>query len=152
MSAWVVDKAHINLMVNAGLSTVDPLTWYHEGEHHKLEDSSIDEVGQMLLDECIKSVGYRYQDSEVTDLPGRVDASYVIPFKHKLAYDTPPVVVFKQIHCYEYQSCEHPEWETSEAHAFCRALESRLIRRLPGYEAAPWGWEEWPTENLVRLI
>jgi len=152
MSAFVVDKAHINLMINAGLFSHDPLTWYHGDKHHKLEHSNTDEVGQMLLDECIKSVSYRYGDSEVTNLPGRADAEYIVPFKHKLAYNIPAVVVLKQIHCYQYQSCEHPDWEASEAYAYCKALEGRLIRNLPGYEEAPWGWEKWPEENLQRII
>ncbi len=153
MSAWIVDKAHINLMINAGLSPRDPLQWFHNGDWHKLEHGNTDQVGQMLLDECIRSVSTRYEDSPVTDLPGRADAAYLVPFKHKLAYGPPAAaIVFKQIHCYEYQSCETDDWEQTEAHAFCRDLEDHLIRRLPGYEDAPWGWETWPEENLIRLV
>ncbi len=155
MSAFVVDKAHINALVNAGLSlpSRDNLTWYHDGKHHKLNCINVDEVGQMLLDENIKSVGHRYEDCEVTDLPGRVDAEYLIPFKHKLSYNPlPAVTVFSLINCYKYQCCETDEWEDSEAFAFCRQLEGQLIRNLPGYDDAPWEWLEWPEEKLVRLV
>ena len=153
MSAFVVDKAHINAIINAGLSGHDPLTWYHDNEHHQLNYDNANEVGQMLLDECMKSVMYRYEDSFITDLPGRVDAEYLIPFKFKPSYDHMPAVqVFKLIHCYEYQSCEHPEWEDSEAHTFCQALERRLIYRLPGYEEAEWEWTEWPEEKPLRIL
>ena len=152
MSAYVVDKAHINAMINAGLSTHNPLTWYHSGEWHKLEHGNADVVGQMLLDENIRSVCARYEDSEVTNLPGRTNAEYLIPFKFRLGYALPLAVAIKQIHCYEYQSCETEDWEQTEAHALCRALEGKLIRQLPGYDDAPWGWTEWPKENLLRLV
>lgn len=151
MSAFVVEKAHINAMVNAGLSSHDPLTWYHNGEWHQLNGNE-DAVCQMLLDENIRSVGERYEDCEVTDLPGRIDGDYLLPFRFKLSYGLPIVQVFKLINCYRYQSCESDDWEQTEAFAFCDALESRLIRRLPGYEAAKWEWTKWPEENLMRLV
>lgn len=50
-----------------------------------------------------------------------------------------PVTLIKQVHCYAYQSCEAPGWDSSWAKKFCAELESILIRNLPGYEAAPWG-------------
>jgi hypothetical protein len=50
-----------------------------------------------------------------------------------------PVVVLKQIDFYEYQSCEHPEWEDSEAYQFVNALRLRWIKNLPGWYDAPWG-------------
>lgn len=154
MSAWVVEKAHVNLMVDAALATrYKPFTWYtQDGECHQLTDENRDEVGQMLMDECVKSVCYRYDDSEITDLPGRADAEYLIPFKYKMfATPPPPVVILKQVRCYMYQSCEHNEWETSSAKAFCDSLISSLIGRLPGYEEAPWGWEEWPPDGIISL-
>ena len=49
-----------------------------------------------------------------------------------------PVVILSAIACYEYQSCEHPGWATSEAHDFCHALRIKMIRMLPGYADAPW--------------
>jgi len=141
-------------MVNAGLAVqYKPLHWYTpDGESHSLTPENVDEVGQMLMDECIRSVGARYEDSSITELPGRNDADYILPFKFKMAYGYPPIVVLKQIHCYKYQSCESDDWKETEAYAFCQALKSATISRLPGYEEAPWGWEKWPEENLVRLI
>ena len=48
------------------------------------------------------------------------------------------VTAIKAVHCYAYQSCEHPTWPGSSAEAFCRALEHHLVTMLPGYGAAPW--------------
>lgn len=154
MSAWVVSKAHINAMVHAGLHVqYRPMHWYPKGKEgsSSLTDFNASEVGQMLLDECVKSVCYRYDDSEVTDLPGPTNAEWLIPFQYKHLINPPTLVeVLKMISCYEYQSCEHPEWEDSEAHCFCRALRKCTISRLPGYEEAPWGWDKVEPESTVR--
>ena len=40
----------------------------------------------------------------------------------------------------EYQSCEHPGWEASNARRIIRDLEGMLVRELPGYETGPWDW------------
>ena len=115
-------------------------------------------LGQRLLDECVASVHSRYPDTspDEGDLPGPRDAYYMGPYVWEpyLRSETrliapgmprviaPPastVVIAKQIANYEYQSCEHDSWESSEAHAFCRALAEGLLRSLPGWEEAPWG-------------
>jgi len=147
MSAFVVEKSHINAMLHsafqAGLKYRGNFSWYFEKEHKELTTDNADEIGQMLLDENIKSVGHRYEDSEITDLPGRADADYILPFVYKPFTRSPkPVEALKITGCYEYQSCEHPEWEASEAKAFCDALQHRLIDMLPGYEEAPWDWTD----------
>jgi len=154
MSAFVVDKAHINVMVNAGMVTrYGRMTWYHNGERHELNYNNASAVGQMLMDECIKSVSARYADCDVTSLPGRADSEYLIPFQHITDYHLPsPVQILKLISCYEYQSCEHEEWESSEAKVFCEALRHLTIYRLPGYEEAKWEWTTWPDPNIIRII
>ena len=50
--------------------------------------------------------------------------------------------VLKATDCYEYQSCEHPEWPSSNAHDFIQALRKDAWRLLEGYEEAPWGAPE----------
>ena len=84
----------------------------------------------MIWNENKRSVDYRYDeanDREVYRFP---------PTKH---FNTEPVRVLKLIDCYEYQSCEHPEWASSEAHSFCNSLRGAMIHMLPGYDDAPWG-------------
>ena len=50
-----------------------------------------------------------------------------------------PVEIIKLCDCYDYQSCETRDWETTEAFAICAALRAAAIDSLPGYEDAPWG-------------
>lgn len=167
MSAFVVDKPHIDAMIRRALAMPQghgPLSWYakdprklhHEElqkEYRQLTHDNADAVGQMLVDECVKSVSYRYQDDKVTNLPGPCDAYWLIPYKyeHPFRHRTPtPVEALKLINCYEYQSCEHPEWEDSEAYLFCESLKSSMIGMLPGYDDAPWEWRE-PVRQVDKL-
>ena len=157
MSAFVVSKSHINAIIMAGMAVrYKPLSWYHGDERFVLTDETADRVGQMLLDECVRSVSYRYDDTGIASLPGRTNAEWLMPFQcHPTCNNPTPLQALKLIGCYEYQSCEHPEWETSEARSFCEALRTHTICRLPGYEEALWTWEDkeyYRVDEAVRLL
>ncbi len=155
MSAYVVEKSHINGMIKGGLSvSSNRLTWFYNGEHKELTYDNANQVGQLLMDECIKSVSSRYEDTPLTELPGRVDAEYLLPFEYYPLGKIPkPIELISITRCYEYQSCEHDEWETSEAKVICKALVHSAIGRLPGYDDAPWDWhEDIPQARPVRLV
>jgi hypothetical protein len=154
MSAFVVSAVHIDAMLTAGLRLdpphgARPLTWFWpqidaasdpgswtseellrqaRERRRELTEQTAGPVGAMLRAENRRSVDHRYDEQEweqpylFTELPGRPD----------------PVVVLKAIACYRYQSCEHPGWRSSEAVAFCDALQARAIDCLPGYNTAPW--------------
>jgi hypothetical protein len=115
MSAWIVSKKHIDLLVAAAKGMYG--------------GPDADQLGQMLWEENTKSVNFRY--NETRPMPSY---KFVSP---KGAID--PVVVLKQISCFEYQACEHPEWKDSKAKEFCEDLTNQMIGALPGYEEAPWG-------------
>lgn len=155
MSAFIVPVEHIDALLAAALSCrpSDTPRWRGKaGEsvcegYCKLTHNSADAVGKMLVTENVRSVGYRYGGPQ-DDLPcmpdDRAGQRELLNYRHKpdRAIRTPTVVeALKLIDCYEYQSCEHDEWETSEAFRFCAALRSHLIHRLPGYSQAPWDWD-----------
>lgn len=130
MSAFMVSKRHIDYLITAGLDFANgygPLRW---GKDHRREltRETASETGAILWAENRASVNYRYDENkaanpyEYSRYPGRID----------------PVQVLKAISCLEYQSCEHPEWEASEAKSFCEALRRRTIGFLPGFEDAAW--------------
>jgi len=110
----------------------------------ELTCDTINEVGRMLLTENVRSVCYRYNEPmDSANLPGPVGFSlaeatfgyfHVVEYTHLLT----PVATLKALACYEYQSCEHPDWEGSESKAFCDALRHAAINALPGYEEADW--------------
>lgn len=159
MSAFVVDKTHVDALVTAGLVLVrpyGPMRWFHptlepgetietlNAKRRELRHENADEVGLMLWTENVRSIHARYPDTtETGDYPGPADFGMadVLGYRFDQLPGAPdPVVTLKAIKCYEYQSCEHDDWRRSEAFAFCQALREHAIAKLPGYEDAP-GWE-----------
>lgn len=161
MSAWIVSKKHIDAMVTFALDAgpgrsklrwrmdeTDPELTHAKGSAWgpgchmefkrawcELTPESAGRVGAMLWAENYRSVNHRYNEDETED-----------PYQFE-RYNGPvkltPRAMVKLLDCYEYQSCEHPEWEDSEAHRFCLALRrrilSQIVERHAEYESAPWG-------------
>ena len=151
MSAFIVSKSHIDAMLRAALAKQllgDVPRWRRPdlgNSFCKLDYYTADRAGQMLIDENVKSVCHRYGESVASDnLPGPTEAYWRTPYIYRLTnkHTPTPVEALKLISCYEYQSCEAPSWNNSEAYNFCQALREFLIPMLPGYNEAPWGWDE----------
>lgn len=167
MSAFVVSKAHIDALVTAGLALPGrhgPLAWFwpevtpeeiryaeqrcalgiYQQRRHVLTGRTAGRVGAMLWAENQRSVNYCY------DQDGLEEPFEFRPLPGNLLDTRVSVVVLKAVDCYEYQSCERPEWERSEAKAYCDALRAVAIRRLPGYDDAP-SWEVDDPDVFVNL-
>lgn len=145
MSAFVVEKSHLDAMIRAALVHCRPymLRWIHGEERHDLTSETATRVGQMLLDECLASVRHRYPGETDDTLPGP-EPYWGDPYRYPIGLlqrCPEPVEALKLLACYEYQSCEHSGWWESEARAFCEAMRRQIIPRLDGYEEAPWEWE-----------
>ena len=115
MSAFIVSKKHIDIMVDA-------LSEDHTPELHK------NTTGQMFWEENYKSVNARYNEQDKCP-------EYVFEKPEK---EYTPVEVAKLVHCYMYQSCEHDEWDGSDAQSISVGLLNDLWRRMPGYDSAEW--------------
>lgn len=151
MSAYIVAKPHIDALVRVALEGPAgrpanrdapwySMRWYHNLESHNLRDD-INRAGRMLWQENYKSVECRYPGCTDEDRPGPVGLkledikAYTYPARQTVRHLT-AVEALKALRCYEYQACEHPEWEASEASQFCDALRIDLIEALPGYDEA----------------
>ncbi len=161
MSAFVVDKKHIDLMVCAaeyygkqGHQGARMQWWQTDesgnyagwryldaNEDQREEYYTLSQLGQLLVSENVASVHDRYPDDDpdLGELPGPIDAYYMGPY----VYENPgrvlsPGEVFRAIDCYDYQSCETGNWRNTEAFAFCEALRSAACRAVSDYEQAPW--------------
>lgn len=122
MSAWIVSKAHIDVLVHA------------MGRRELFDSITLDEAGQRLWDENYRSVNYRYQENAQTP---------------RYTYEQPPVKwspdqLTKILGCYEYQSCESHNFEDTEAGLWCLDLREALVREgadenSDEARSAPWG-------------
>jgi hypothetical protein len=157
MSAFIVGNKHLSYMIRAASAysrRYGPFRWfttdpreesdYQRGEpwgpshvaniqerERTLTRENRDAVGCMLAATNRESVNHRYDENEIEEL-------FSYDMKAETLMNLDPVVVLKATRCYMYQSCEHPEWETSSAKAFCEALIVTAISKLDGYDNAPW--------------
>jgi hypothetical protein len=153
MSAFIVSKAHIDAIVDVaanGPRDRGPRYagdgWYPPAYRSSAvprvdarEDAHT--VGRLLWLACQKSVAYRYPGDADGEWPG--PAGLTLAEIDGYAFTRPSrrltaVEALKAIDCYEYQSCEHPEWKASAEREFCLALRSSLVGSLPGYNEAAW--------------
>jgi hypothetical protein len=153
MSAYIVTREHIAYLVKAAESRrLNPshahLSWFwninhEEGTYERSDLKSSDNaqatrVGQMLWDENIKSVHARYPKDSLSSLPGTIGENYQFSYNPRIKTEIDSVQVLKAADCYEYHSCEHPDWQASEAKAFIDALRSAAWHSLVGYSDAKW--------------
>lgn len=102
MSAFIVSKDHIDVLVNALL------------EADLVAEAKADAVGKELWDENHRSVNYRYGESTATP-------DYVFT---KADQPLDPSHVMAAAQCYDYQSCEHGGWELSTSWVWVCALDA----------------------------
>lgn len=164
MSAYMVEREHINYLVSAAMSRQmqkpdSAFRWFYNREWHQLEHGDREmgtKVGQMLWDENLKSINARYPDTigNNENIPGKIGETYIYAHSKTWGgdqYPFDPVQVIMSIRCLRYQSCEHDNWEDSEAHAFLEALLSHAINKLPGMDKAKWGAPDDPRAQGVNL-
>lgn len=152
MSAYIVDKAHIDALATlyvkgpAGV-VVSPfnawmleLHWRDRLDGYKQQgETDADALGYLLWAENERSVAYRYPDDKPGELPGPVGLSSDDIINYHLSGWGRRLTVpeaFKAIKGYQYQSCEHPGWRQSDAYEITEALKDALIRYVPGYDDA----------------
>ena len=151
MSCYILSANHINYLVNLAICTsgMGGFSYVYDGKRISVSygGDAAEVAGQMLRDANVESVAACYPNESREFLPGDADeaeALWCFNFKKDPSSIWPrervsPGFALKQIQCFEYQSCELPGWEQSEAFAFLSALRDRLARRVDGYQEAPWG-------------
>jgi hypothetical protein len=139
MSAWIVSRQHIDVMVDAAI------------RRGLVEPSQADEVGRMLWKENLASVAHRYPRDKDGERPGPTDfrdadvETYTFTPLPKEIVDVwdlnPDGALRVTVDCYDYQSCEHPGWRGSAAHALCCRLRELAGGSREYDERIPWRWE-----------
>lgn len=116
MSAYICDPCHLTAI--AAYAVKNGI------------EGTVQSIGDMLLQENIKSVNARYR--EQTEMTFE-------PCPHGIHGGLAVVEIIKALHCYRYQSCEHEGWEGSAAHKLFLSLLDHATHTLPGYAGATWG-------------
>ncbi len=135
MSAYVCSNDHISAIVNYPRDTARLYGNPYIYNDHSISISDPEELGQLLLEENVKSVNHRYHDK---DSAKPEDYKFQLsPLNGKGSCST--IQFIKHIHCLKYQSCEHDGWEKSIALKILNRLEGWAVGHLPGYNDAEWG-------------
>jgi hypothetical protein len=145
MSAWVVRSHHIDLLVSAALDHEICLDFYKLGSLETVTEANAQALGLMLWAENIRSVVYRYNLSGTKEEETyRLDlASY----RFRRYAGLRASAVASALACYDYQSCECPDYRETAAASFVLRLEWATGDKPRGYEAEPWGFD---TEAQVQ--
>uniref|UniRef100_A0A6M3JER0 Uncharacterized protein n=1 Tax=viral metagenome TaxID=1070528 RepID=A0A6M3JER0_9ZZZZ len=155
MSAFIVSKEHVDALISAALYHAPkypgdarfPASWFSEEPdpdedrsawyqacRRELTEETADATGLMLWEECRQSVAHRYPNDGDGMWPGPAGltmaevAEYRYQSNQIIAAD--PVKTLQALRCYEYQTCEHPDWESSEAKRCVEAIRDKMISRL----------------------
>jgi hypothetical protein len=121
MSAFICNDSHITALA------------VYAVRHRILGLTDAKPIGEMLHAENVASVNYRYAEATKPAFAMCEWAAFH-PFSR--------VQIVKAANCLEYQSCEHPAWEASDACKLVRAIIGDIgddaSRNLPGYDEAQW--------------
>jgi hypothetical protein len=135
MSAWVCSELHINTLATFLAAREIEVKW--RGNTFKCIEQPAN-VANILMSENVASVNYRYGEN---DMPS-IAYALVTPLPELIP-------LHKAFGCYDYQACEHPEYEQSLAKRLCDAglhhIETRLgktkeeVEKMAEWDNAPWG-------------
>jgi hypothetical protein len=153
MSAFILQDDTIDLLVTAGLYGVGidgGLRVYHEGEiltYNRYEHADI--LGTLLKTANYESVNYRYKES--TEMEGyRYNGTDITQYIGGVVI--PWGQVLKSARCYEYQSCETPEWGGSLAKAIVDAITVKVCGFIAEQNNAEWVWTRHRAEEIMNEI
>lgn len=126
MSAYLVSDRHINALVTYA---ADHEVWFQRAYCRGREQA----LAALLYAANVESVNYRYNETDET-----------LGFNYRRVDITrlAAVDILKLCNGLEYQSCEHPGYDDSQARELLIAIKETAIRELPGYDDAPWGLHE----------
>lgn len=142
MSAFEVSDKHVSAILQGvyGTDYRGFNIWRYLDDKEPTQEqfsllSKAKQEANVLMSENVRSVRYCYKHhgdrSNEPLLVGQVQLDLK-------AEPLPVLQVLKLIDCLEYQSCECPDWKSTEAYKLLCDYRSKLIRKLPGYNDAKW--------------
>lgn len=104
------------------------------------------EFATILWQENVKSVNFRYREAtNVEDYKISVkliDESVIKNFSTRSMTILERIQAQNAVHCFDYQACEHPEYEKSLANAFVLYVDSIIFSISPEAQEIKWGFPE----------
>lgn len=128
--------------------------------HYEI-DFDIERMAEVLAKENIRSVAFRYPSDPDGGRPGpclydheivQFAVAYAVHYhRHGLPVNGRDLI--NMIRCYEYQTCETPDWEQTEAVEKVRMLRYRIQRMEPIFLMKPKvDWEFVDRETRIPVV
>jgi hypothetical protein len=141
MSAFELDTDHLAALVNIGSQLT--ITYVHD-EHanvsHQLDLTSEHDrayVLSELISQMRTSVAHRYTETAIT-----VENVPTVRFTHiPLETITHIAQALQWARCYQYQSCEDPNWFNSFAYRYTNTLIESLISKFISTHSTTWTYD-----------
>lgn len=147
MSAFIVSDNNVLLMAIVHLADLKKTATNGIAEIKYPKVSDVITEARALLKENYNSYNHRYKESDDNDDRDISAVTITEDGIRELLVEVGSLhQVYKATACYEYQTCEHPAWETSWSSATCKEIYSKLEyllgsdpRKSKEYEEASWG-------------
>jgi hypothetical protein len=148
VSAYFVDKLHIDVLVSGAIDLACAARLTKGGDLIIPQREHGADLGKMLWAENARSVNYltALVYSGTNPALDEIVGFYGFEYRPNLC----PTVIAKALASYEHQACECPCYEGTPAYDFASRLARRLIKKLPGWDKAPWGID-FPEQIAVRF-
>lgn len=147
MSAFLCDARHIGALASMLANNHENASYAREilrrGGRWRSDMELSTNVAVVLARANLVSLEAKYGDAEEWTDSGETDflASCSAAARKRIPLDASDMVqVLSAVDCFEYQSCESPDYEGSVAAELAQFLRKWAIRKLPGYSSAEWGW------------
>lgn len=141
MSAYIVHDETIDMLASA--AALYNVTINLSGDRRLNGRTDTPKIAKILHAENVKSVNHLYRESTSAD---------AYAFTRVTSESFTAVEVLAAAAGLRYQSCEHPEYFTSDAAEVLNVIERAAIRNLPGFADAPREWtREQGERNLAAL-
>jgi hypothetical protein len=142
MSAWVVSKHHINLLVSAAIERAVSIRLAPACEIMPASADAAQAIGLMLFTENVRSVVHRYGITGATEEAGY--RQELAEYRFRFYPGIRPSAVAQALACYDYQACECDDDRETPA-AFLVAQLENAVGEPSGSDAEPWGFDSEET-------
>lgn len=140
MSCYVLSDSEISVIANAFITY--GVDFQAKGYYKKTPQIIVDfnslkqELGQALLDVNVSSVNYRYDENN------KEKFTYDFDVDKKLLKDGKinTGMIYGCIECHEYQSCEIPDYYTSDIHYSLTRLKNKILEKYIKQDGFEIGW------------
>ena len=149
MSAYICNPEHFAALAAFACPPGNNRHYIREWEQPTREDTCA-YVARQLAWHNIRSAAHRYPSDRDGEHPGPCmrdaeimdEAEQIARHYHYSPPELSPVDILSMCMGYEYQACEPDDYYTTPASRQIQWIKSAAMRRLPGWEDAPWNFED----------